>query len=94
MGNHNPYVPAVQYFSRELQRWNRNWMEKARCALPQYRDYEWFPPRNKMSINQRLAHRRQLQKVCNACPVQAECRNFAKTSGVTAGIWAGKYYGS
>lgn len=29
------------------------------------------------------------QKVCNACPVQAECRNWAIQTGERNGVWGG-----
>ena len=92
MGDHNPYIPSLKYLAIEMRR-TYNWMRKALCARPEYKEYLWFPPRNEMSKKARLANRKTLQKICTQCPVQAECHEFAETAGVTAGVWAGKYYG-
>lgn len=83
----------MKQFAKEMRRNNR-WMIKALCATAEYRDYIWFPKKDEFTPAQRRRHNRTMQQICSQCPVQAECNKFAKKAGVTAGIWAGKYYGA
>ena len=33
-------------------------------------------------------------RICNACPVQKECLNYAVKNKVTSGIWGGRKFSS
>jgi Transcription factor WhiB len=71
-----------------------DWRRRAKCALPENRDLMWFP-KDWVGTGQqqiRTARLRVLQ-VCNSCPVQAECRDYAERYHATSGIWAGRNYG-
>lgn len=41
----------------------------------------WFPNKG---VHSRLAH-----EICNSCPVQVDCREYALASGIRHGIWGG-----
>lgn len=75
----------------------QEWRSEARCALPEYRLLPWFPPTGVASSREarrnRAAVMLRLRAVCRACPVQAECRQFAEDAHVSSGVWAGKNYG-
>lgn len=32
-------------------------------------------------------------QICNQCPVQTDCGNFAESGNVTSGVWGGKVLG-
>ena len=57
------------------------WRESALCAGHPERDW-WFPNDPEDGAARAVA-------ICRACPVQAECRNFAITTGQTEGVWGG-----
>jgi WhiB family redox-sensing transcriptional regulator len=72
-----------------------DWQHLALCARPEHRDLMWFPSEWRGSGAQRLKiERLRVEQVCDACPVIAECRAYAERHNVTAGVWAGKHYGS
>ena len=82
---------SLKRFSKVMRR-KSDWMKDALCATAQYRDLPWLPAEDATTIFKRRS-RNALAQICNQCPVRAECRTFAKEAGVTAGVWAGRYYG-
>lgn len=58
------------------------WMERARCRELHIPTASFFPVRGQ---SQKLA-----KQTCMACPVKAECEEYAIRSGSQWGIWAGK----
>jgi len=71
------------------------WQHQALCSRPGLRDLSWFPDddKNYKDKKRRAAERAAVVKICNACPVNAECREFANRIQASAGVWAGKYRG-
>lgn len=55
------------------------WMTDALCA--QVSPALWFPPNPEMSG--------PAIRICNICPVIAQCREYALASGQRWGTWAG-----
>lgn len=88
-----PWIGSLKQFAKEMRR-NNQWMLKALCATPKYRNYPWFASKEEFSPITRRHQKKVLKQICNSCPVQAECDTFAKSAGVTAGMWAGHYYGA
>lgn len=58
------------------------WKEAALCAAKGIDTSEFFPVRGD---SQRVA-----RATCAACPVAAECRDYADRSGTEWGIWGGE----
>jgi WhiB family transcriptional regulator, redox-sensing transcriptional regulator len=58
-----------------------SWREWALCTGHPERDW-WFPEDPNDDAAQAVA-------VCRACPVHAECLNFAITTGQSEGVWGG-----
>jgi len=55
------------------------WRDRALCA--QVGGDWWFPEANKKAP--------EAKAICQACPVRAQCLQYALDAGETAGIWAG-----
>jgi Transcription factor WhiB len=86
-----PWIGSLKHFAKEMRK-HSQWMRNALCATPKYREYPWFSEEDAQP-HVKKANRKLLKQVCAYCPVQAECNTFAKNAGVTAGVWAGHYYG-
>jgi Transcription factor WhiB len=78
-----------------------HWMTHSLCARPGYRELDWFPenssaiPDKKLRNQyrqQQLSERRKLKEICSACPVTAECHDYAEQMRATVGYWAGQNY--
>jgi len=67
------------------------WQEHALCALPEYRDLLWFPDEERRRYYRALG-RREVKTICARCPVIEECREYAESIPMSAGVWAGKQY--
>lgn len=67
------------------------WQEQALCALPEHRDLLWFPDEEERR-HYRVKGRREVIAVCAQCPVIEECKQYAESIPVAAGVWAGKQY--
>jgi len=79
---------------RRVEFWG-DWTQRALCATPENKTLRWFPEDDQGMVDRKrqASDRRRVQMVCQACPVQAECRMYAETHHVTAGVWAGHNYG-
>ncbi|WP_206615155.1 WhiB family transcriptional regulator [Rhodococcus spongiicola] len=66
-----------------------DWREQAACREDLGHDPDWwFPNRDdQATINRAVS-------ICHTCPVLAECRAFARSSGQEYGIWAGQVRGA
>ncbi|WP_396654917.1 WhiB family transcriptional regulator [Microbacterium paraoxydans] len=59
-----------------------SWMRGAMCA--QIGGDDWFPKHGDLPTAERA------KRICReACPVQAQCLEFALRTGQSTGIWAG-----
>jgi len=67
------------------------WQEQALCALPEHRDLLWFPDEEDRT-HYRQKGRNEVKEVCGRCPVIDECRQYAESIQVSAGVWGGKQY--
>lgn len=64
------------------------WQDRGLC-----RDLDpelFYPPLEIESADQRNARERAAKAVCEACPVQADCLDWALASGERLGVWGGK----
>lgn len=70
-----------------------DWMEQARCAEPEYRDLGWVTEKRSNQSRAEISGRvKKLTEICNACPVMAECYEYAEKLHPTLGFWGGKNY--
>ena len=59
------------------------WMDRALCAGSTHPE-DWFPehtPENR--------HNQRARDICTACPVKAECLEYARQINAGYGIWGG-----
>lgn len=59
-----------------------DWRFLAACARPGV-DPEWFFPTERATVPHLACY------MCRGCEVRAQCAEFAKTLGVTDGVWGG-----
>lgn len=59
-----------------------DWRLLAACADPDV-DPDWFFPAERSRVPY------EARSVCGYCPVRVQCAKFAKTMGVTDGVWGG-----
>lgn len=76
----------------------KGWQHQAACATPEHRALfldlaEWRNPgTGGPSQRERTRMANAARTVCAVCPVLADCRDFANTHQLTAGMWAGKQH--
>ena len=58
------------------------WYHQAACNGM---DSSIFFPSSEMAVS-------RAKRICNSCPVIAECAEYAKTAKPTDGVWHGKHY--
>lgn len=67
---------------------DRGWLAEGACTRPGAR--ETF-----LALSDRAGWRAATlaAKICDTCPVLDACRDYATRAEVTAGFWAGQFYG-
>lgn len=63
------------------------WQEQAACRGPL--GAVFFPPPTTERKREKLAREEKAKNICLACPVQAECRDYAIAIREPHGVWGG-----
>lgn len=67
---------------------DRYWQQAAACR-GRDRSKTFYPPMHHETRDERAWREQAAKAICAACPVQADCRDYALKSRESFGIWGG-----
>ncbi len=66
----------------------QSWQQRAACRGP-HAQVIFYPPVRSERKDEKAARERQAKAICAACPVAAECLDYALNRREQHGIWGG-----